>query len=134
MHKALQEKRNAVIHKLAMSTMSKHQLAFMMWRSWVKKQLHEEGLMKTMINRMMRKAGMMQYNLFVRWKMDTFNDVAKRRELFKNKRLTAMMETLDHRHRNHMKAGYSKLAGESMNTAARQRMIGRLANACFGRL
>jgi len=66
--------------------------------------------------------------------MDTFNDAAKRAELLKNKRLTAFMDVLDHKHRNHLKAGFSRAAGESMNTNARQRMIGRLGNACFGRM
>ena len=89
--------------------------------------------MKGMVNRMMRKAGMMQYNLFTRWKMDTFNDVAKRRELLKNKRLTAMGETLHKKYRNHLKSGFAKIAGESAMTGAKQRMVGRLANACFGR-
>jgi len=119
---------------LAMSTMSKHQLAFCMWSSWVRKQLREENMMRGMVNRMMRKAGMMQYNLFTRWKMDTFNDAAKRAELLKNKRLNTFMEVLDNKHRNHLKAGFSRAAGESMNTNAKQRLLGRLGNACFGRM
>jgi hypothetical protein len=83
-------------------------------------------MMKKMVNRMLRSAGLMVYNLFTRWKMDTFTDIERKRTMKKNGMLNGMFDLLDRRHRNHIKVGYSKLAGESMNTAARQRMVGRL--------
>jgi len=76
---ALNEKRQKVIEKLALSTMSKHQLAFLRWKTWIKQQLYEENLMKSMIGRMLKGADLMMYNLFNRWKLDVFNDKEKRR-------------------------------------------------------
>ena len=52
----------------------------------------------------------------------------------RNNKLNAFFDLLDKTHRNHLKTGFSRTAGESMNTASRQRMIGRLAHACFGRM
>jgi hypothetical protein len=58
--------------------------------------------------------------------MDTFTDLERKRTMKKNGILNGMFDLLDKRLNNHIKVGYSKLAGESMNTAARQRMVGRL--------
>jgi hypothetical protein len=122
----LNAKREEIVRKIAMAAMSKHQFAFYMWKNWTQKELNDENLMKKMINRMLRSAGLMQYGFFTRWKMDTFTDIERKRTMKKNKILNGMFDLLDKKHRNHMKVGYSKLAGESMNTAARQRMVGRL--------
>jgi len=120
--------------KLAKSTMSKHQLAFMLWRDWVKREAYADNLMKKMMDKMLRSAGLMVYNLFTRWKLDTFNDIERRRTLLRNRKLNAFMECLDHKHRNHLKSGFNAIAGDSMNTATKQRIIGKLGNACFGRV
>jgi len=130
----LNAKREEIVRKIMIAAMSKHQFAFMVWKNWIQRQLHEENCMKKMVDKMLRSAGLMVYNLFTRWKMDTFTDIERRREMKKNGILNTMLELLDRTHRNHLKTGFSRTAGESMNTASRQRMIGRLAHACFGRM
>jgi hypothetical protein len=130
----LNAKREDIVRKLAASAMSKHQFSFMLWKNWTQRQMHEENCMKKMVDKMLRSAGLMVYNLFTRWKMDTFTDIERRREMKKNGILNAMFDTLDKTHRNHLKTGFSRTAGESMNTASRQRMIAKLAHACFGRM
>jgi hypothetical protein len=119
-------KREEIVRKIMIAAMSKHQFAFMMWKNWTQRELNDEALMKKMVNRMLRSAGLMVYNLFTRWKMDTFTDLERKRTMKKNGILNGCFDLLDRKHRNHMKVGFSKLAGESMNTAARQRMVGRL--------
>jgi hypothetical protein len=106
----------------------------MLWKNWVKRELHDENMMKKMVDKMLRSAGLMVYNLFTRWKMDTFTDLERRLTMKKNNKLTACFDCLDKKHRNHMKTGFTRLAGESMNTATRQRMIAKLGHACFGRM
>ena len=54
--------------------------------------------------------------LFMRWKLDTFTDVERRRTLRKNRILTAAFDVLDKKYRNHLKAGLTKISGESFNT------------------
>jgi hypothetical protein len=48
--------------------------------------------MKKMVDKMLRSAGLMVYNLFTRWKMDTFTDVERRRTMKKNNILNAFFE------------------------------------------
>jgi hypothetical protein len=122
----LNAKREEIVRKIMIAAMSKHQFAFYMWKNWTQRQLNDENMMKKMVNRMLRSAGLMVYNLFTRWKMDTFTDIERKRTMKKNGILNGMFDLLDKRLNNHIKVGYSKLAGESMNTAARQRMVGRL--------
>jgi hypothetical protein len=62
----------------------------------------------------------MVYNLFTRWKLDTFNDVERRRQLLRNRKLNAMMDTLDKKHRNHLKAGLGKIDGDAMQTGMKK--------------
>jgi len=130
----LNAKREEIVRKFMVSVMGKSQFAFMLWKNFVARKLADENLMKKMVNRMLRSAGLMVYNLFTRWKMDTFTDLERKLALRRSNIMNKFFDILDKKHRNHMKVGYSKLAGESMNTAARQRMVGRLRNACFGRL
>ena len=52
----------------------------------------------------------------MRWKLDTFTDVERRRTLRKNRILTAAFDVLDKKYRNHLKAGLTKISGESFNT------------------
>jgi hypothetical protein len=130
----LDSQRCDVILKLAKATMSKHQLAFMLWRDWVKREAYSDTLLKKMMDKMLRSAGLMVYNLFTRWKLDTFNDIERRRMLTRNRKLNGMMEVLDHKHRNHLKSGFNSIAGDSLNTASKQRIINKLGNACFGRM
>jgi hypothetical protein len=115
----LNAKREEIVRKIAVSVMGKEQFAFMLWKNWIKRELHEEMLMKKMVDKMLRSAGLMVYNLFTRWKMDTFTDIERKREMRKNAKLNACFECLDKKHRNHLKTGFTKLAGESMNTATR---------------
>jgi hypothetical protein len=72
---ALNKKREEYIHKLALSCMSKHQQAFVIWKDLVTKKRSEEALMRQMIDKMLRSAGLMVYNLLTRWKLDTFTDM-----------------------------------------------------------
>ena len=90
--------------------------------------------MKSLINKMLKKAGMMEYNLFTRWKLDTFNDAERRRQLLRNRKLNAMMDTLDKKHRNHLKSGLGKIDGDAMNTGMKKKIVNRLAFIGFGRL
>jgi len=130
----LNAKREEIVRKIMIASMSKHQFAFMLWKNWTARKLADENLMKKMVDKMLRSAGLMVYNLFTRWKMDTFTDLERKLALRRSNIMNKFFDILDKKYRNHMKVGYSKLAGESMNTAARQRMVGRLRNACFGRL
>jgi hypothetical protein len=90
--------------------------------------------MKAMINKMMKKAGLEMFSMFTVWKLDTFTDVARRRTLRRNKILSKAMDALDKRHRNHIKAGLTKISGESFNTNFQKRIINRLGFVYFGRL
>ena len=90
--------------------------------------------MKSMINKMLKKAGLMVYNLFTRWKLDTFNDVERRRQLLRNRKLNAMMDTLDKTHRNHLKTALGKIDGDSMKTGMKRKIVNRLAFIGFGKL
>ena len=72
--------------------------------------------------------------LFMRWKLDTFTDVERRRTLRKNRILTAAFDVLDKKYRNHLKAGMTKISGESFNTNMQKRIINRLSFVYFGRL
>jgi hypothetical protein len=72
---ALNKKREEYINKLALSCMSKHQQAFVIWKDLMQKKRSEEALMRQMIDKMLRSAGLMVYNLFTRWKLDTFTDM-----------------------------------------------------------
>jgi len=130
----LNAKRIEIVTKLCQAAMSKHAFSFMIWKNWVKREMQDEACMKKMVDKMLRSAGLMVYNLFTRWKLATFTDLEKKREMKKNGKLNAMFNVLDRTHRNHLKAGFSGAAGESMNTAARQRIINKLGHACFGRM
>jgi len=90
--------------------------------------------MKSMINKMLKKAGLMVYNLFTRWKLDCFTDAAKRREILRNRKLNAMVDCLQKRRTKNLKAGFSKTAGDAMNTEARKKIVNRLAWTYYGRL
>jgi len=129
----LNAKREEIVRKFMVSAMGKSQFAFMMWKNWTARQLADENLMKKMVDKMLRSAGLMVYNLFTRWKMDTFTDLERKLALKRNNKLNTFFDCLDKKHRNHLKAGFNGAAGESMNTATRQRIINRLGHACFGR-
>ena len=90
--------------------------------------------MKSMINKMMKKAGLMQQCLFMRWKLETFTDVERRRTLHKNRILSNGFDVLCKKLRNHQKAGLSKISGQSFNTNMQKRIINRLSFVYFGRL
>jgi len=45
-----------------------------------------------------------------------------------------MWDCLTNKHRNHLKAGFNGIAGDSMNTAMRQRILGKLSQAYYGRM
>ena len=90
--------------------------------------------MKAMINKMMKKAGLMQQCLFMRWKLETFTDVERRRTLRKNRILSNGFDVLCKKLRNHQKAGLSKISGQSFNTNMQKRIINRLSFVYFGRL
>ncbi|MEE4248546.1 MAG: hypothetical protein V2I33_24465 [Kangiellaceae bacterium] len=131
---ALNKKREEYINKMALSCMSKHQQAFMIWKDLMQKKRSEEALMRQMIDKMLRSAGLMVYNLFTRWKLDTFTDMQKRREMRKNRKLMAMGDCLDKKHRQHLKAGYNAIATDTMNTKMRTRIVNRLNFVYFGRM
>lgn len=120
--------------KLAKSTMSKHQLAFMIWRDLVKRSLNEEKHMGKIVDKLLKAAGMQVFQYFSLWKLDTFNDIERRRTMKKNGVLNSMMEVLDYKYRNHLKAGFNATAGDAMNTNSRQRIMVRLGNVTFGRM
>jgi hypothetical protein len=63
-----------------------------MWKNWTQKELNDEAMMKKMVNRMLRSAGLMVYNLFTRWKMDTFTDLERKRTMKKNNILNAFFD------------------------------------------
>jgi hypothetical protein len=71
---------------------------------------------------------------FSTWKLQSFTDVERRRTLRKNKILTAGFDVLDKKFRNHLKAGMTKISGESFNTNMQKRIINRLSFVYFGRL
>ena len=98
------------------------------------KELKNENQMRAMINKMMKKAGLMQQCLFMRWKLDTFTDVERRRTLRKNRILGNAFDCLDKKYRNHLKAGITKIAGMSFSTNMQKRIINRLSFVYFGRL
>jgi hypothetical protein len=54
--------------------------------------------------------------------------------MIRNRILNRMGDALDRKYKNHLKAGSNGIAQDCMNTGMRQRIIGRLANACFGRI
>jgi len=112
----LNAKREEIVRKLAMSAMSKEQFAFMLWKQWLKRELQEENLMKKMVDKMLRSAGLMVYNLFTRWKMDTFTDIEKKRAMNKNRKLNSCFDVLDKKHKNHLQTGFNRISGDSMNT------------------
>ena len=112
----LNAKREEIIRKLAISAMGKEQYAFMLWKNWIKRELHDENLMKKMVDKMLRSAGLMVYNLFTRWKLTTFTDIEKKREMIKNRKLNNMFNLLDKKHRNHLQSGFNNISGDSMNT------------------
>jgi len=120
--------------KLAKSTMSKHQLAFMIWRDLVKRSLNEEKHMGKIVDKLLKAAGMQVFQYFSLWKLDTFNDIERRRTIKKNGILNAMMEVLDYKYRNHLKSGFAGIAKDSMNTNAKKKIIAKLGIACFGRI
>ena len=72
--------------------------------------------------------------LFMRWKLDTFTDVERRRTLRKNRILTTAFDLLDKKYRNHLKFAVTKIAGNSFNTNMQKRIINRLSFVYFGRL
>jgi hypothetical protein len=130
----INRKREDTIYRLAKATCSKEQFAFMVWRDTTYAALKQDRLTKKMIDKMLRSAGLMVYNLFTRWKLSTFTDMEKRREIKRNGILNNMMDTLDKTHRKNLKAGFNGVAQDSMNTSARQKVLNRLGYACFGRL
>jgi len=67
--------------KFAKATMSQTQLAFMLWREHARNVAHADNMMKKMIDKMLRSAGLMVYNLFTRWKLATFTDNEKKRAM-----------------------------------------------------
>jgi hypothetical protein len=58
----------------------------------------------------------------------------KRREIKKNGILNNAMDLLDRKHRNHLQKGFKVVAADSMNTRAKQKIVNRLAYACFGQM
>jgi len=85
----LNRRREAVIFRLAKATMSQEQLAFMIWRDATYASLRQDRCMKKMLDKMLRSAGLMVYNLFTRWKLSTFTDMEKKNMLKKNRVLMA---------------------------------------------
>ena len=57
---ALKRKRQEVMRRFAGSTAAKFKLSFDAWRNWILKELKNENQMKAMVNKMMKKAGLMQ--------------------------------------------------------------------------
>jgi hypothetical protein len=52
----------------------------------------------------------------------------------KNRKLMAMGDCLDKKHRQHLKAGYNAIAADTMNTKMRTRIVNRLNFVYFGRM
>jgi len=90
--------------------------------------------MKKMLDKMLRSAGLMNYNLFTRWKLATFTNMEKRNEINRNRKLNDCWDCLNKKYLNHLKTGYNRLAQDSMNTNSRQRILNKLGHACFGRM
>ena len=72
--------------------------------------------MKSMINKMLKKAGLMIYSMFAIWKLETFTDVERRRALRRNKILNRSMDVLDKKYRNHLKSAVTKISALRFNT------------------
>jgi len=90
--------------------------------------------MKAMINKMLKKAGLMVYSMFAIWKLETFTDVERRRALRRNKILNSAMDVLDKIYRNHLKSAVTKISALSFATNMQKRIINRLSFVYFGRL
>jgi hypothetical protein len=75
----LDGKRQKVLEKLARSCMSHEQQAFLLWKELMQQKRAEDALLRKMIEKMLRSAGLMVYNLFSRWKLQTFTDKEKKR-------------------------------------------------------
>jgi len=85
----LNRKREEVIYRLAKATMSQSQLSFMIWRDSTYAALRQDRVMKKMLDKMLRAAGLQIYNLFTRWKLSTFTDMEKRNTIKKNRILNS---------------------------------------------
>ena len=78
--------------------------------------------MKAMINKMLKKAGLMVYSMFAIWKLETFTDVERRRALRRNKILNSAMDVLDKIYRNHLKSAVTKISAFSFTTKCKSEL------------
>ena len=90
--------------------------------------------MKSMINKMLKKAGLEIYSMFTKWKLDTFTDAERRRALRRNKILNAAVDSMEKKLKNHLKAGFARTAGDSLAFGMRKKVVNRLVFVGFGRL
>jgi hypothetical protein len=90
--------------------------------------------MKEVIQLMLRSANLQVYNLFTRWKLNTFTDKERRRMLKEANNVNRMGEVLTRIYRTHLKAGVNGIAGDSMNTNMRRKIVNRLNFIAFGKI
>jgi hypothetical protein len=113
--------------------MSKEQKAYVFWREMVFAERKREALMKHMISLMLTTAGLAEYNLFSKWKLETFNNKAKRAEVARSRILTNSFDLLVRKYHRNLRAGVNGVAKDSFNTNMRQRILGKLAHVAYGK-
>ena len=72
--------------------------------------------MKMVIERMLKSANLMSYNLFTRWKLATFTDKEKRLQMAMSRKIGKMFDNIERKWRNHLRAGINKIARDCVET------------------
>jgi hypothetical protein len=94
-----------------------------------------DRLMRAAFQKMLRAAGVNVERAFLRWKM---NHLSQDRDRIKQARrdiaAANLGNAIDKKRKNHLRSGLRPIAHDVAQTKAKEKIVGRLAYACFGRV
>ena len=94
-----------------------------------------DRLMRCAFEKMLRAAGVNVGRAWIIWKMNHLaadrNRVATAR---RDIAATNLVNVIDKKRKNHLRAGMKPIAKDVANSKAQERVVGRLAFACWGRM
>jgi hypothetical protein len=110
-----EQKRYRIIEKLVKNSLSNEHRCFLNWAAWSAAEQRKEKLIKNSINLMLKAAGLLVYNYFSMWKLNTL-EKGKLAEMQHQRALNDVIDSIGRKRRNHLRAAFNAIAKDSWNT------------------
>jgi hypothetical protein len=94
-----------------------------------------DRIMRAAFQKMLRACGVNVERAFLRWKMNHLSrDRARIKQARRDIAAANLGNCLDKKRKSHLRSGLKPIAADVAQTKAREKIVGRLAFACFGRI